>query len=281
MRLSLNKLDEILELLNGNELDLGRVDWIEPACIVVLQTIKENIGLNFSRNTIFGNNVKGYLDAIFNSQCQTNKTYAPIEHVNTRNNIDVLSNNIASTIIKREYFSSDDGYEDFISYLKYVLTEVMNNVADHSESSIGGYVTAQYYPSRNTVQIAIADAGKGFLNKLALKFGNEVTTELQAINKAVQKEVTGSLPDMYGAEKNAGYGLYVISKIVESTGGKLIIISNNTMVTFNNGNVEDKKLDTNWMGSIVVFEINQQYISDTLMDFMEDRIYTEGIEEYF
>jgi len=165
----------------------------------------------------------------------------------------------------------------FKGYIKYVLTEIMNNVCDHSESTIGGYVTAQFYPSKHKIQVSIADTGIGFLEKMQRKF-SDITTEEEAIKYAVQKEVTGSLPDMYGAERNAGYGLYVISKIVEMTGTALYILSNNTLVKFYDGTSITTIINTDWQGSLIVFEIDPRYIDSSMSDFMKDRIYSEEEE---
>lgn len=121
---------------------------------------------------------------------------------------------------------SKEDLNDLGDYLHYLFTEMLNNVPDHSNSQIGGFAMAQYYPTYKKIQFAISDRGIGFLENVKRKDTN-AKTEAEAIKRAIEKGFTATAPQVYNQEKNSGFGLYAMSNIIKEIGGTFVIISNN------------------------------------------------------
>ncbi|MBA1419756.1 MAG: hypothetical protein FAF03_02565 [Epsilonproteobacteria bacterium] len=136
----------------------------------------------------------------------------------------------------------------------------MNNVADHAHSPVGGYTMAQYYPQGKKIQFVVADRGVAFLKNMQLNFSN-IDTEIEAIKKALEKGVTSTQQRMYNQAKNAGYGLYAMFEILKMTGGRFVIISNDTLLRYENERFVAKKLESPWKGVMVAFEFFETNIN--------------------
>jgi len=231
---------------------------------------------------VFTNNK--YLRQMIENDFQENKTYTPIEHINTRMGLEQISTHLASIMLKNFQNLSSEDQKDLEHYLQYLFLELMNNVADHSHSSIGGYVMAQYYPINKKVQFVVVDRGVAFLENMKLNFV-DVTTEEEAIFKALQKGVTSTKQKMYGQEKNAGYGLYAMFEILKMTNGHFVIISNDTLVRYSNGEFVTEKLEYAWKGVVVAFEFFEANINYNIDDFKRNYLWgnidIEEDEDYF
>jgi anti-sigma regulatory factor (Ser/Thr protein kinase) len=59
-----------------------------------------------------------------------------------------------------KYFKSICGHKD-LAMLNLCMSELINNVYDHSFSSIGAYVFCQYYPESHEIKMAVSDYGIG------------------------------------------------------------------------------------------------------------------------
>jgi len=181
----------------------------------------------------------------------SNNTYTPF--ISFNNEIDVIADNITNKIINNATNLSDDEKDDLSKYLKYLIREMMSNVVSHSQSSIGGFITAQYYPTKKKVQVIIIDNGIGLQASLAQKY--TLDNEADAIQKAMEKNVTGSNPfaTYNNVQKHAGLGLFFLSKIIENTQGNLLIVSNSTIYKSNHNTFTE--LNTGFKGTLIAFEI--------------------------
>lgn len=100
--------------------------------------------------------------------------------------------------------------------VKITLTEVINNVIDHSQSSIGCYVSAQAYPHEQRLMLSVADLGIGFLATLGARYN--LRNNEQAIELAVQSGVSSK-----SRGRNAGAGLDVLRDYLKHSGSLEII----------------------------------------------------------
>jgi len=112
----------------------------------------------------------------------------------------------------------DQAIDDIV---KVTLSEIINNVIDHSDSSIGCYVSAQAYPRENRLLFSVVDLGVGFLKTLSdsPKYRNLPSNE-QAIALAVKPGV--SCKSRGG---NIGAGLDILSGFLQYYSGELEIVS--------------------------------------------------------
>jgi anti-sigma regulatory factor (Ser/Thr protein kinase) len=224
-----------------------------------------------------------YFKNMIEYKFQEGKTYSPVERIYDRSGLEKISSHLTSIMLKNFSLTPQDS-KDLRDYLQYLFLELMNNVADHSHSQVGGYVMTQYYPTNKKVQFVVADRGVAFLENMKLNF-NDVNNEEEAIFKALQKGVTSTIEKMYGQEKNAGYGLYAMFEILKMTGGKFVIISNDTLLRYEDNNFQTKKLENPWNGVVVTFEFDEAKIDYDMDYFKRNYLWNEIIddqdEDYF
>ena len=53
-----------------------------------------------------------------------------------------------------------------LSMLEWVINEIMDNVINHSESQVGGFVQLAIFPPSKKFAICVVDSGRGILNSL-------------------------------------------------------------------------------------------------------------------
>ena len=248
--------------------------WIEPVFVVALKAKLEDENLDYELKN-------SYLMNMFNNKYNPNTNYSPIEQIiNRGENIDKIAKQLSSVMLKNYSDLSEEDRKDLNDYLFYLFTEMMNNVVDHSKSPVGGFAMAQYYPQNRKIQFAIADRGIGFLKNVKLKLPN-VNNEIEAIEKALEKGFTATTQTMYGQERNAGFGLYAMTQIIENVKGQFVIISNNGLYRYNTetNTIERKTLDIAYKGVIVAFEFEEGNINLTLDEFKRSYLWITDEEE--
>lgn len=107
---------------------------------------------------------------------------------------------------------------DIISGLEWSINELTDNVLNHSESKVGGFVQATTYPKEGIIAFAVADAGRGILNSLREGFPT-LRTDIQAMGEAVKMGVTRN------PEKGQGNGLAGSLRVTTMSNGSFEITS--------------------------------------------------------
>lgn len=98
--------------------------------------------------------------------------------------------------------------------VEWALWEIMDNVVNHSQSPVGGFVQATAYKKTNRVEFVVADAGIGIPGSM-----NMFDDHAQAIRKAINEGVTRD------KNQNAGNGLYGSYRVATLSGGQFEINS--------------------------------------------------------
>jgi len=111
--------------------------------------------------------------------------------------------------------------------IKYVVSELIRNVIEHSLSENGAIVAAQYYKKSNTIRIGIADTGIGIRESINQSYNTK--NDLEAIQLALTPGVTGTTRKEGGTEFNAGAGLFFIKSIAKVNKTFFVVYSGNTM----------------------------------------------------
>lgn len=111
--------------------------------------------------------------------------------------------------------------------IKYVFSEMVRNALEHSSSSVGAFVCAQYYRETKRIAIGIADAGIGIFNSIR-RFHN-VGTPRQALRLALQPGITGTTSRIGGNEFNAGAGLFFTKSIATLSRNYFFLYSGTSM----------------------------------------------------
>lgn len=266
-RITISNFENYLHLFESGNSTFNNISYVEPVYIAMTRAYQNDEGINI----VIENN---YFKNMIEYQFKEGKTYSPIESVLSRNGLEKISSHLSSIVIKNFHELETNDLKDLNEYLQYLFIELMNNIADHAHSPVGGYVMTQYYPKNKKVQYVATDRGVGFLENIKLNFSN-INTEEEAIMKALEKGATSTVQKMYGQEKNAGYGLYAMFEILKMTGGKFVIISNNTLVRYEDGKFNTKILLNPWKGSVVAFEFFEANIDYDMDYFKRNYLWNE------
>lgn len=143
--------------------------------------------------------------------------------------------------------------------LKMSIQELLTNVFDHSQSKIGCFACAQYYPNKQLIRLCITDFGVGILATLKNKYN--LNTHLDAIALSVEEGIT--------CRKNsAGFGLSLIKKFIEINSGNLSILSGNGKINFSKDRINKNEFKKSFKGTIVNLEINAD--KDSFYSFTDE-----------
>jgi len=111
--------------------------------------------------------------------------------------------------------------------IRYIMSELIRNVLEHSLSRHGAIVSAQYYKKSNTIRIGIADTGIGIWKSINESYNPK--DDLEAIRMALTPGITGTTSKEGGTERNAGAGLFFIKSIAEVNSDFFVIYSGKAM----------------------------------------------------
>lgn len=111
--------------------------------------------------------------------------------------------------------------------IKYIVSELVRNVLEHSRSKNGAILCAQYYKKTNIIRIGIVDTGVGI--KKTINYSHPAQTDLKAIQLALTPGITGTTLREGGTERNAGAGLFFIKSIANVNRDYFMIYSGNAM----------------------------------------------------
>jgi anti-sigma regulatory factor (Ser/Thr protein kinase) len=100
---------------------------------------------------------------------------------------------------------------DHAEPIKYVVSELVRNVLEHSGCEHGATVAAQYYKKSNAIRIGIADTGVGV--RKAITHSHPATGDLAALKLALTPGITGTTRKEGGTDYNAGAGLFFTKSI--------------------------------------------------------------------
>lgn len=138
IRISLKNIENYLDFKN---VSLNNNSWVEPIFITAYKAyLEENDKKHFLTHD--------YIYNMFTQEYNQNKSYSPIENIKSRTDTEKIAKQLSSIMIKQyENELSKEDLNDLGDYLHYLFTEMLNNVPDHSNSQIGGFAMAQYYPT--------------------------------------------------------------------------------------------------------------------------------------
>lgn len=116
---------------------------------------------------------------------------------------------------------------DHAEAIRYVVSELVRNVFEHSGSVEGAIVCAQYYKKSNSIKIGVADCGVGIKN--SIRHAYPAGSDLDAILLALTPGITGTTRKLGGTEANAGAGLFFIKSIAKTNRDFFVIYSGSAM----------------------------------------------------
>jgi anti-sigma regulatory factor (Ser/Thr protein kinase) len=176
--------------------------------------------------------------------------------------------------------------------IKYIVSELVRNVFEHSGSGDGAILSAQYFKKSKKISIGIADAGIGIRTSLAQSYATK--DHLEAIHLALTPGITGTTKKDGGTEQNAGAGLFFIKSIANASRDFFVMYSGNAMykllkrppgeMTINANPTKDRNSSRNdmphWNGTVVGIDLTLDNTAEfsVLLDFIRDT-YFEAVKE--
>ncbi len=175
--------------------------------------------------------------------------------------------------------------------IKYVVSELVRNVFEHSCSKEGAIICAQFYKKSNTIRIGIVDSGVGI--KKSIDASYKTVSDTEAIKLALTPGITGTTNRIGGTEFNAGAGLFFIKSIAKSAHDFFMLYSGNAMYKLLKSGANPRLyIDPfkdrhslseglpHWQGTVVGIDISlgpKQEFSQ-LLDFVRN-VYVKAISE--
>ena len=177
--------------------------------------------------------------------------------------------------------------------IRYIVSELVRNVIEHSLAEEGAIVCAQYYKKSNTIRIGIVDGGVGI--KRTINKSHRAEDDLEAIRLALTPGITGTTRREGGTEQNAGAGLFFIKSIAHVNRDFFVVYSGNAMFKLLKRSVEEeiflqanplkdrhsKETDLPyWSGTVVGIDIALDSTEDflTLLDLIRET-YSTSVRE--
>ena len=97
--------------------------------------------------------------------------------------------------------------------MEWSLWEIMDNVSNHANSRVGGFIQATAYPGNDEVEFVVADAGIGIPESM------KINDHPRALREAIDEGTTRD------KSSNAGNGLYGSFRVATMSGGQFEINS--------------------------------------------------------
>ncbi len=130
------------------------------------------------------------------------------------------------------------------------LDELFNNASIHSKSTVGVTCCGQFYPSKNSLDFTIVDAGVGIRENVARYLGKELSAN-EAISWAVQKDHTTRSGDIPG-----GIGLTLLQEFIFKNKGELTIYSDTGYWNLSQNGTSYEELHIPFVGTYINIEFN-------------------------
>lgn len=109
-----------------------------------------------------------------------------------------------------------------------MMSELIQNILDHSAITYPGIILIQNYPNRNYTQLVIADSGVGIPNTIKSNSEYKKMNDAECIEKSLQYGIT-----RYDKSEERGEGLPECAQLANKYNAKLFIRSNTGSIHYN------------------------------------------------
>lgn len=254
--------------------DFSNTQILNPFFILPLVLYKNKCGKNITYENI-PTRIQSYFDIIhFSDFCDAesmgeesfkafmetynDKRYIPIVKFPSCGRKSKILDNILTSIgciLKTQLKIKGNLY----SGLSYLLSEIVDNIVEHSDSSYG-YIFAQYYKNKKDkfIDICIVDEGISILGSYLKNKKDNISSDIDAIQKASIGVSTKNRPDA----ENRGYGIVTSRKmLVDGLKGQFFLFSGGAFYRYhhNGSKVLENYVDLpdgiKWDGTIVLLRV--------------------------
>lgn len=165
----------------------------------------------------------------------------------------------------KQYFEANFIKDKNLDPLHISLSEIFNNIFDHSESVITGYSLTEYFPEKELFVIAVCDFGVGIPKKI-----NDYLESLDEKKLESSKALKRALEFGFSTKTkshNRGFGLDTILSLMEALKGEILIISNDVYYRKEAGKEPTIKImDISYPGTNIVI-----YLDASKLEHIEEQ----------
>lgn len=133
----------------------------------------------------------------------------------TTSECDIVTDKIVNSVLRTAQLS-----RQHIAALEWAVSEITDNVINHSQSTVGGFAIFNKIRNTNIIEITVADSGVGVSRTL------RIPDEMEAVSQAIQEGVTRDKNTNQGNGLFGSYQLACASKgifILKSRRGNLYV----------------------------------------------------------
>ncbi len=158
----------------------------------------------------------------------------------TNGECDTVTDKVINSVLRSAQLS-----RQHIAALEWAVSEITDNVINHSQSPVGGFAIFNKIKNTNIIEITVADCGVGVARTLGIR------DEAEAVAQAVQEGVTRN------KQTNQGNGLYGSYKLASASNGIFMLKSRHGAFFVSKGGDTRIRLETvPFHGTIVVCQID-------------------------
>lgn len=241
-----------------NYIDLGEINWVSPLSILPLAAFLRNkvekkypISIIYPEDrqcSTYLKTIRFYKGISSAQELKKQKSYIPIAAVSgERKNIrqrDLIISYLAELLLK-----STGCKKGLANALSYPITEMFDNIWEHSKSPFGWFL-AQYYKNKRYMDICILDTGISIMKSYE-NSGHKIENDIDALRMSIEGIST--------KKEERGFGLPTTRNLVTRSEfhGKFLLLSGNAghyasqdqSIFFNTG--------WHWQGTIIAIRINK------------------------
>lgn len=254
--------------------DFGRRTFLETDDIVLLACLIEHFYLKNKSISFTGGSEKlnAHLDRIkFKNYWKTG--FARDRFTFTQNQTTFCLWKISKIMMSsysmhaQNYYGRTSFKGKDLSPLAMNLDEVFNNIFDHSQSLVDGYIITQYFPRAKKLSFSVCDLGVGIpysVNSYLKEQNKPTLPDEDAISKSLEQGFT-----VKSTPRNRGFGLNNILELTESSNGYLRITSNSGHFEKRAGNNSANfNIGINLKGTLVRVDIDTTTIEELEEDVL-------------
>lgn len=174
--------------------------------------------------------------------------------------VETIASEITQCILP-ECSYDDDEYQ----LIQYAAGELLSNAKYHSGGR--GFVSAQFFPQRNWVRIAVADDGVGIRQKfIGTSRECDAASADAAIHLALTPGISSALllPDgPYATRNHRGVGLSLTRELVKGANGHLLVATEDGWFSEDHGNIAPSvKRSIYGQGTIIAATFHRDHIAE-------------------
>lgn len=187
------------------------------------------------------------------------KNYVPIVKFpayNTYSSIDIRDTILAKvTNLMKNSFELD---RDVFNGIYLLIAELADNISQHSDSD-KGWITTQYYPRKNFIDVCIADTGKGIYKS----YINQGYDYISSHKEALDNSLNGLSAK---GENERGRGLISSQKMIRNGLKGVFLLYSGDALAINNDIV---KTPYEWDGVLIYFRIHRNISGFNYVNYLE------------